>query len=315
MNTKTDINMQIVLQELNDHEKRYLLEQYGEEVDLANAQSFSVDENFKPDGRSKEAKTYKKLKQFAGAEVYPLISNHRMTYFLVVYNSDKETYANEYEKYNVADAVAAKTVAAVLIHINEEIVKLCLHKIVQDQNGVDWEMLEWCQERKITPRENRTLITSLVGNGDLVGKILKQIDRHKHNEAMQADHKQKVAEMNNKDPLCNQSLYAIQKAEEFVSQYENNLLDISKMSLREIHQAGVNKVIKELCQIVTYKVGRPYCETGCNRSLRSHRDAYSNTQIDDVLLYIHTTWQGQQWSEYDPFMQEAIKQFSNLITW
>jgi hypothetical protein len=61
-------------------------------------------------------------------------------------------------------------------------------------------------------------------------------------------------------PLTNYSEYAVNEARKFIEKYEEKVKSksLSTMSLREIHEAGVDQVVAEIAAIIINQVGEAY---------------------------------------------------------
>ena len=264
--------------------------------------------DFKVDGRSKEGKTFKKLEGYWDVKVHP-VKGAWSTYFLVIWNEVKEEYADTLADFDVEKAATAKLVRASLVDEDGENLWFCL--TTDNEQGFAW-LVEDDRESLNTRRRIEDLTS-----GDLIRDIQYKILGHQDDIARADKHAANIALMIETQPLTNYSEYAVNEARKFIEKYHEKVKSklISTMSLREIHEAGVDQVVAEIAAFIIDQVGKAYGSSSVRRTIRTNKDSYSRVQIDDVLFYLTFSWRNQQWSEYEPFMDDAMKKLQSLISY
>lgn len=270
---------------------------------------YEIIHDFKVDGRSKEGKTFKKLQGYKDVKVHPVSHGKWYTYFLVIWDEVKDEYADALADIDVNKAGIVKSIRASFVNSDGETLWFCL--TAENEQGFAW-LVEYDREsRKM--RERIEDITS----GDLVKHVEYEIIRHKDELARAERHAVRLKEMEEAQPLTNHSEYALIQAEEFITKYDEAVKTktLAEMDLRDIHEAGIDRIVAELCRIIIDQVGKAYGSSRVQRTVRSNKEPYTRVQIDDVVFWLATSWRNQQWSDYAPFMDEAMKKFQSLISY
>lgn len=270
---------------------------------------YEIIHDFKVDGRSKEGKTFKKLQGYKDVTVHPISQGKWYTYFLVIWDEVKDEYADALADIDVNKAAIVKSIRASFVDSHGETLWFCL--TTENEQGFAW-LTEYDREsRKM--RERIEDITS----GDLVKHVEYEILRHRDELERAERHAVRLKEMEETQPLTNHSQYALSQAAEFIAEYDAEVKTktLATMDLRDIHEAGIDRIVAELCRAVIEEVGGAYGSSPVQRTVRSNKEPYTRVQIDDVIFWLATSWRNQQWNHYEPFMDGAMKKFQSLISY
>lgn len=264
--------------------------------------------DFKVDGRLKEGKTFKKLQGYQDVKVHPVKQGSWYTYFLVIWDEVKDEYADALAPFDETKAATAKSIRAAFIDADGDTLWFCL--TAENEQGFAW-LTEYDRES----RRTRDRIADVI-SGDLVRHLDYEIIRHKEDIARAERHALRLKEMEETQPLTSHSQYAVSQCVEFIAQYADEVQTktLATMDLRDIHEAGVDRIVAELCRVVIDEVGTAYGTSPARRTIRSNKEQYDRVQIDDVVFWLATSWRNQQWNHYEPFMDGAMKKFHSLIS-